>query len=1266
MEDHIKNLIFERYAHKVKDESYKDFKILVMKENKTDSKNDLKKNIEVDKINSKEITNIIVIDKSGSMRSFLFLFKDAWNDIISPELDNKKSNNIIYTFDEEIRHVKTLTKESSRLPRIIGYGVTNLYGAILATYEEIKKSETLITNIFFITDGEHNLGLRIRDDSIDFNYVCEILRRPEKICNFYLLGVGMNFPVIISINLKKILHTGNENNESFISFQQEDVNEVTEKLHKLASTIKKNNIITKFRLIKDPGFLLPDFKNGRFDFAVDNYIFMPHNNNCNFIEVEFLNKKENSKIAKKNIPVIDKEMTLKDLQNLVPQYNTTIVNELYNKLKISLLCQEYRDLLTPTFCDSLLRLLLILKNIVNNFMLSYTNTKEKRKYENLCKKNKRIKIIPKDEKDEKFIVTKKNNEEKNERLTIMKRMKKLLQEKKDEKLDKQKNASEFNVSGLYENLILSIEKIESIIKDGKLFNSYNIVESILESTIRMSGKLTKKGMKLKGDTDEKYAKDKEKFINIYSALKEKINKFDAFKENINCRITLTSTILDMQDPEFQNLLQNTSKFNFLKNFTITGIPAKIFITPRLLLNPWGLKILNIVSAPYDILSQIALENSLIKCAKSQADENSDIDFDYSDFESDFNVPERNFTYYFSSTLDEFDDNEFALPNINSFHTSNIPINQQLLDISDDQNILLDELNDNNILLDASDDQKSLPDITESTSYKLWKLTEILNKNINEQTYASINWNSDDIQYNSIIPIFSEKVIEVIGPLINTEIFARLITFSVIRNPLVIDYNIHMASLCSLWFKLIFYKIDFPNQKSFFQSKINDVIHTAKIYKDRMPYKRMWMLISKADTLPKAFLTEFTHIDNKIYRCETLSKVMFLTYIYCKLKEPFECVDKFLDSMESDSAYSFDSLKISSDVENDYFSENIDHSEILDVRFDLKKYFKYLFIEFLGRNFEIKKNKYPYLTFFTEIENINLEIFFSKIKRDFKINCEEIYTLTTYIEKIKIFLDLKVYDFVITIVENEDFIKYSNFSALRKIKKINYNLSGVNFIIIEKFFAEMGIEKETLYDHTTYAISVVQAINNTSSKDRMLTPLQAYEDCIPIIEKEVKKELKKYIVESEAHKKFINTLTERWIEFYDNIHDPIIIKPMKIDEVVKKAKELYYTNLSDEIIKKKFQYNEHTGLLRNACQNEKCPFFLYPNNFYNEHAKTERRKRNNSIQFPHSLHLVSRINKLENDTIKSEDKLKDNGLSENIITYYRNDIKKLQDIYKNEF
>lgn len=133
---------------------------------------------------------------------------------------------------------------------------------------------------------------------------------------------------------------------------------------------------------------------------------------------------------------------------------------------------------------------------------------------------------------------------------------------------------------------------------------------------------------------------------------------------------------------------------------------------------------------------------------------------------------------------------------------------------------------------------------------------------------------EKMEFNAIVPIFKPKITTILKPLIKTNVFASLCTFSILNNPNAVYSDVHFVALLRLWIKYI----NFKEQGSYIRETLESIYSIAAVYLEDHPdyatYKRM--LINS----PEWALTE--DVDGERHfkvESENLVKPLFFMFIY---------------------------------------------------------------------------------------------------------------------------------------------------------------------------------------------------------------------------------------------------------------------------------------------------------------------------------------------------------------------------------------------------
>lgn len=171
--------------------------------------------------------------------------------------------------------------------------------------------------------------------------------------------------------------------------------------------------------------------------------------------------------------------------------------------------------------------------------------------------------------------------------------------------------------------------------EAKFGDELELAENILKSTITNT-KYSSRNLKLKGHGLDEFQEDMNLFQKVYKKCQPSIMALDPPLPEECCSITITSTLSDLQDSEF-HLLFDENKFEFLKSFTMSGIPIFAPVRDSSQINPWTLVIKNILVTPYAILSQQVLEISAFIDETSLGSTDGDVVIQKDDEKTRFNA-----------------------------------------------------------------------------------------------------------------------------------------------------------------------------------------------------------------------------------------------------------------------------------------------------------------------------------------------------------------------------------------------------------------------------------------------------------------------------------------------------------------------------------------------------------------------------------------------------------------------------------------------------
>lgn len=618
--------------------------------------------------------------------------------------------------------------------------------------------------------------------------------------------------------------------------------------------------------------------------------------------------------------------------------------------------------------------------------------------------------------------------------------------------------------------------INNILTNEHYSNDLELAENILSTTVT-ANKYAEKSLRLKGHTGEEFDKDLEEFKNVLKQEKPNLMKLDVTSEDC-CRVTLTSTISDLKDEDLNDLLE-LNKYDFLKNFTISGIPIFSPLRDSAMLNPWIYSIRRILKSPYTIVSQVVLES-----------------------------------------------------------------------------------------------------MTTANPYSV----DAQNKGV------KLQGDDDETCFNAIIPVFPPNVARQMRNIMKTKIYAMCCTFAILKNPHIIDYNIHMAALGIVWARILFENPDKPRPEHV-EYRVKCIEATAAQYSDRPSFAKYRQLLK--ENTSQALMTESTvEIDGKTLKCESLVKPMFILHMAVLAKHISE--NALIKTIVKTILMEYIGRCLSNNVKRDDSAKKTTHSD----------YFTDSLTDQNKKSTDMKTYIEETKTKLSGTTGNLLEVFYyeEQCKKAAKKAAKDVIELH-YTELI-----------------NNIPIKVNK----RKVNQLrNVSACGdVSWTTLKIFAKEVGLSEsdvEDLFSDENVFLYVAHGFKYTNSRDRLEKPLPDYNTCLEEITKKVKEESSK-----DGIKLFSEQLTQKmvnfWLSAYTEAHAGVVV-PLTKSQIIQEAKTkgiVVTEETFDQVYKR---YRPAVGLMGNACQSRSCPWFLQPKKNYNEHASTERR----SADFPHGLHIVSKRN-----------------------------------------
>nr|BDT62576.1 MAG: hypothetical protein [Metapenaeus ensis majanivirus] len=561
---------------------------------------------------------------------------------------------------------------------------------------------------------------------------------------------------------------------------------------------------------------------------------------------------------------------------------------------------------------------------------------------------------------------------------------------------------------------------------------------------------------------------------------------------------------------------------------------------------------------------------------------------------------------FKKLYEKNKDKILALPSLEAYACA-INMNSTLQDLQDpDLIILLDENNKFEFLKTFS--MTGIPilaPIRNSAQINPWTMVvknilvspyAILSQQVLEQSAEIDETNISDTnkdfiiqpqdektRFNIIVPIFPAHVTKTLIPIVLSNLYAMLTTFCVLKNPHIIDHNAHLAALGCTWIKTIKDCQQHGEKRpEFICARLQDIEATASIYRNRVKINK-YMNILAGDKVREAIMTE--SIQETGVKCESLVKPMFLSHLlrnemsHDKFENIFilllrEFIGRCLSSFGNDG-------KIATPFTH-FFAPQLDKKGNL-----IEEVLQKLLVKFkLGyKNKELVEIFYSLDDLNHNIQNFLHETF--SVKNLGKILATDVTNIS---------LDMK---------------KIHNLGNIGSCGNVNWSTLIV-------WAHEMGIPKDNITDAVNLnqvQRYVCHALLNRNSKDRLSKKLPSLEATLEEIKTRIIQE-NYYEIKHDVMTKLKDKINEEWKQKYMDIHLPVV-KPMTKEEIINAA-STRGVNVDSTNFETLYRYDEQLGILRNACQIEKCPFYLKPAHNFNQHLSVEREREN----YPHCLHKVT--------------------------------------------
>ena len=461
---------------------------------------------------------------------------------------------------------------------------TNLILAIETIKEKIETCKHKYIRVFFFTDGDHTTNDRKPE-----HLVRKLKPPPDKNLQVFVLGLGDLFPVSLSLDFRSTLHNGSSNIPTL--FWAKEPGEVKTRLEFMAEFVE-----TGFKEWELPcsGYLLPN-NDTTSKIAPDEWIYY----NCPKKGITRESTKGKKIKNGLNINMSSKPISLKTfVQNVTPQWTAKILQMHRNIKNASLELKELdRDGFGFGFRDDRRRHLGSLdfrkRHHQSPFKIfrSYDDDEDDYRMRDFMMHQSHYDAskVPKAIDHVQKIFD-----------SIFKHAPSISNPRVSGRFDSYKKSTalrEFNTK---------MDHLKEIVLEDKGPPcELKLAESILKSTVTTS-KFNDKVIKMRGHTDYEFSAEVTDFQTIYDEHKDEIMSLPDPDPEDCCRIMMSSTLADLKDSDFPLLLKK-NKFDFMKNFTISGIPIMTPKKDSVLINPWSIWISNILVTPYTIMSQRALE-----------------------------------------------------------------------------------------------------------------------------------------------------------------------------------------------------------------------------------------------------------------------------------------------------------------------------------------------------------------------------------------------------------------------------------------------------------------------------------------------------------------------------------------------------------------------------------------------------------------------------------------------------------------------------------
>ncbi|CAL4068503.1 unnamed protein product [Meganyctiphanes norvegica] len=454
----------------------------------------------------------------------------------------------------------------------------------------------------------------------------------------------------------------------------------------------------------------------------------------------------------------------------------------------------------------------------------------------------------------------------------------------------------------------------------------------------------------------------------------------------------------------------------------------------------------------------------------------------------------------------------------------------------------------------------------------------------------IQQDSEDTKFNAIIPVFPPNFAKHLQLIMRTRLYAMCCTFAILKTPHIVDFNAHMAGLGVTWVRILFENPEQPRPE-YVRYRIECIEATAFNYSDRPSFA------TYRDTLKsnpvQAIMTESSiEVDGKTLKCESLIKPMFILHL-------------------AKTAGKIDEIN------------------------DIKRIVELLLIEYIGRclsNYDKREMDppaphTPYCDFFAEtiadeeqkkiFVKQNVELSQRKIVNKKENLLQEFYYIEQCEKAAKIAAKEETKHLASQLVSNIP-IKVS-MNKVNKLRNIA-SCGDVSWRTLRTFAKEVGLaddDIQNLFNDQNVFRYVAHALKYRNSRERLETTLSDYISYEKEVTQKVQSEAAKYVSRA-LFESLVNEMLTAWNNAYEEVHKEIV-EPMTKSQIIKESM-LRGINVNEENFDNVYKrFRSNVGLLGNACQCKKCPWYLKPNRSYNQHSFAERQTEK---FFPHALHIAT--------------------------------------------